>query len=114
LADFQVQNTVAEEWTYRAHPKDSLGQDVVSGVALVATVVSGDGSVVQNPVAPFDVRILSGPAIGGITVFQIALVGNVVPGILPDTVTMTQLAVPPPPPGPAATSGAELIGPNPQ
>jgi len=110
LAEFFVSNTVAEEWTYRAHPKDAAGL-AVSGVTLIATVVSGDGVVVQDPGTPLDVRLLSGPTVSGLSVFQITGVGNVVSGIESDTITMTQLAVPPPP---ASDLGAELIGPNPQ
>lgn len=110
MAEFQVTNTVAEEWTYRAHPKDAAGLDA-SGVTLVAIVVSGDGSVVQDPASPLDVRLLSGPAVGGTTVFSITGVGNVAPDLPADTVTMSQTALPVPP---AASLGGELIGPNPQ
>lgn len=111
--NFEVTNTVREEWVYRAHPKDAQGQDSPN-VTLIASVVSGDGSVVQDPAAPLDVVLRAGPTVDGITIFSVTAAGNVAPGVPVDIITMTQTAEPPPPPGPAASIGAELIGPRPQ
>lgn len=110
--NFEVTNTIRQEWLYRAHPKDANDLPA-DGVVLIASVVSGDGSVVQDPASPLDVRLLSGPTVGGVTVFSVKAAGNVVPG-LEDIIVMNQTDVPVPPPPPAASLGAELIGPSEQ
>lgn len=82
--------TNEEKVTVTAKPQSASGNPAPIDGALVVTVVSGDGTVEQDPAAPLVFKAVSGPS-ASVTVYDVAGDADMGAGVVTihDTVTLT-------------------------
>lgn len=79
-----------EQVTVNAKPQTSTGRPAVIDGALTVTVLSGDGTVLQDPASPLSFKAVSGAAAAD-TVYDVSGDTDIGSGVVTihDTVTLT-------------------------
>jgi hypothetical protein len=88
--DLAIACTNEEKVTVNATPKTSTGKAAVIDGALTVTVISGDGTVEQDPTTPLSFKAVSGDS-ASVTVYDVAGDTDLGAGVVTihDTVTLT-------------------------